>query len=501
MTALVSLADGGSMLTQMEAKLASMDLKSPGLNSNVPSSPSARTFNTSATNRQSLAFDSSPSSLSPGSTNSVGNPSDVAATLAQQRAKLKAASNTAHSIPAPALASSCAGERGTWAGVSSLGQDTERGSSPTDMTVETRSSRPPSTDFSSPAFRSLRLDGDVASLDGLSPAMSDSWASIMNTPLLPMFLKPSSSAVNTNNATSHGQTVDLATTKLNDLYGAGNVPRLNGPEKFRRSSKGHMHDDTSGGSTAVNVTNNDVYGNDGDLISGHRASSQGSSGGRLRNGGGGGGSGSNWSGAQSPVLSNNSGRFGSSDDGSQRDGGCRTTSGACRCRHGRRQVQPRPRLSRPMRHADRAQHGTTGTAERDERNPFNIEHARHGESQRDGHIARGAAPRGADYCCWRRVRTAWPRARRWTRRYEWWSWMRRTGSDRRSFTGPQQNGSSAAGGNNGGGGGAKKDEEDFDPAVLNDVAGWLRSLRLHKYTPNFEGMSWKEMVLMDEQAL
>ena len=79
--------------------------------------------------------------------------------------------------------------------------------------------------------------------------------------------------------------------------------------------------------------------------------------------------------------------------------------------------------------------------------------------------------------------------------------MRRTGSDRRSFTGPQQNGSSAAGGNNGGGGGAKKDEEDFDPAVLNDVAGWLRSLRLHKYKPNFEGMSWKEMVLMDEQAL
>ena len=65
-----------------------------------------------------------------------------------------------------------------------------------------------------------------------------------------------------------------------------------------------------------------------------------------------------------------------------------------------------------------------------------------------------------------------------------------------------KSGSSAAGGgNNNGGGGAKKDEEDFDPAVLNDVAGWLRSLRLHKYTPNFEGMSWKEMVLMDEQAL
>ena len=49
--------------------------------------------------------------------------------------------------------------------------------------------------------------------------------------------------------------------------------------------------------------------------------------------------------------------------------------------------------------------------------------------------------------------------------------------------------------------GAKKDEEEFDLAVLNDVATWLRSLRLRKYTPNFEGMSWKKMALMDEQAL
>ena len=53
-------------------------------------------------------------------------------------------------------------------------------------------------------------------------------------------------------------------------------------------------------------------------------------------------------------------------------------------------------------------------------------------------------------------------------------------------------GSSSAAENNGSGG-AKKDEDDFDR--------WLRSLGLQKYTPNFEGMSWKEMALMDEQAL
>ena len=48
---------------------------------------------------------------------------------------------------------------------------------------------------------------------------------------------------------------------------------------------------------------------------------------------------------------------------------------------------------------------------------------------------------------------------------------------------------------------AKKDEEDVDPKVLEDVPAWLRSLRLHKYTPNFEGLHWKDMVMMDEAAL
>jgi hypothetical protein len=46
-----------------------------------------------------------------------------------------------------------------------------------------------------------------------------------------------------------------------------------------------------------------------------------------------------------------------------------------------------------------------------------------------------------------------------------------------------------------------KGEEDVDPNVLQDVPAWLRSLRLHKYTPNFEGMDWKDMVMMDEAAL
>ena len=33
------------------------------------------------------------------------------------------------------------------------------------------------------------------------------------------------------------------------------------------------------------------------------------------------------------------------------------------------------------------------------------------------------------------------------------------------------------------------------------MAGWLRTLRLHKHMPNFEGMMGKGMVTMNEQAL
>ena len=88
-------------------------------------------------------------------------------------------------------------------------------------------------------------------------------------------------------------------------FRASTVPRSSvGARQHQRSS------------TTVNngATNSGMYGDDGDLISGHcvpSASSRGGSGGSLRNGGGG-----NWSSAQTPALSNASGQFGGSDDGS-----------------------------------------------------------------------------------------------------------------------------------------------------------------------------------------
>lgn len=38
-------------------------------------------------------------------------------------------------------------------------------------------------------------------------------------------------------------------------------------------------------------------------------------------------------------------------------------------------------------------------------------------------------------------------------------------------------------------------------SLIGDIPAWLRSLRLHKYTPNFEGSNWKEMVMLDDAGL
>ncbi|KAK4698697.1 glycerophosphoryl diester phosphodiesterase, partial [Phenoliferia sp. Uapishka_3] len=44
-------------------------------------------------------------------------------------------------------------------------------------------------------------------------------------------------------------------------------------------------------------------------------------------------------------------------------------------------------------------------------------------------------------------------------------------------------------------------DEAIDLSLLGDVPAWLRSLRLHKYTPNFEHSHWKDMVMLDDAGL
>lgn len=48
---------------------------------------------------------------------------------------------------------------------------------------------------------------------------------------------------------------------------------------------------------------------------------------------------------------------------------------------------------------------------------------------------------------------------------------------------------------------ARRNDTAVDPELLDDVPAWLRTLRLHKYVPMFEGMTWREIVVLDEPAL
>lgn len=53
-----------------------------------------------------------------------------------------------------------------------------------------------------------------------------------------------------------------------------------------------------------------------------------------------------------------------------------------------------------------------------------------------------------------------------------------------------------------GGAGQQQQEEDVtDLKLLQDIPAWLRVLRLHKYTPNFEKMDWKDVVVMTDKDL
>ncbi|WVQ82498.1 hypothetical protein IAT38_004627 [Cryptococcus sp. DSM 104549] len=62
-------------------------------------------------------------------------------------------------------------------------------------------------------------------------------------------------------------------------------------------------------------------------------------------------------------------------------------------------------------------------------------------------------------------------------------------------------GQTAGGGGGAGGGAGVAGPDDVDLKVLDDVSGWLRVLRLHKYTSNFEKSNWKEMIQMNDQDL
>ena len=433
------------MQSQMEAKLASMSLKSPGLKSNLPASPTARNFSGSALGN---------SFLSPESANNTSG-SDPAATLAQQRAKLKA-SNAAHRISAPALSSQVGNDRNTWgSGSNQLGQVDERSSSPSAQEITIPSSnpasRPKSTDFSGLA-NALKSPRGEDTADQLSPMPGGSWASMVNTPLIPIF----------KDTRNPGQSLDAAAQKLNDWNAGGGaaVPLMSDPpKKFNRLSKGAPSNDDEG-------YQNPHGGNQRSVSGGLR-----NNGNTLNAFGGQAG----WGGARSPALSNTSGRY--SDDGSMNGlgmngfgigmgnpalAGLQNTGGfnmAALAAAGMAPVSPfnsmfnvsnlaamglSPEQMIAMQMAAAGQLGQLGQPGL---SPFGMGMGNQGMARGN----RGMGNRGGN---------AKPPGQR-----------------------------------------EKKDDEDVDPKLLDDIPGWLRSLRLHKYTPNFENMHWRDMVVMDEAQL
>jgi hypothetical protein len=415
----------GSMQSQMEAKLAS--IKSPGLKSGLPSSPTMRNF--SAGNRQSLALDNSSNFLSPESAANPGG-QDAAATLAQQRAKLKA-SNAAHRISAPVLASPGTDVRASWGPSTLLSQVTEQNAPVQEVVVGT--SRPKSTEFS----------GTVGSPRPMETE-NNSWASMVNTPLIPMFkdTRPPPSV----------QTVDPAAPKHWPRTDAvPGVPRMGDPTSRRRNNKLNGDNQNSG----------NVYDDNGNPI--NAGQNQGGAG--VRNAPGG------WSGTRSPALSNtSSNRFGNDDNNSNNGmNGLGMQMGG----FGMGLGSPTMGMGMPL-----------------PMSPFNMNMnmlSAMGISPEAQLLAAQMAASGFGQQNWLGMQ---PMSAGLNNRRNGPPSGRSPGLKSASSVGSRMDGNNTP-----------KAEEDVDPALLTDIPGWLRSLRLHKYTPNFEGSKWQDMVMMDEAAL
>jgi len=447
MTALLSPAMGGSMQNQMEAKLASM--KSPALKPGLPTSPTTRNF---SANRASLALDNSSNFLSP---ESAANPgSDAAATLAQQRAKLKA-SNAAHRISAPVLTT---GTLPAWTtGGSQLSQVSEQSAPAQEIVIN--ASRPKSTEFSGNL-------GSPRPGAGGAEGQTESWASMVNTPLMPMFQK------------GPPQNLDNAASKLNEWSKSTTpgVPRMGDPTIHRRTKHS--------GNEGNNGQANGMYDDSGNLIMPGANNVQQNQQGRGANGGmrntggnnGFGGTGG-WSGSRSPALSNtSSNRFGGNDEGGNLNGlnglGMQMGPG------GFNMSLPSPAMGM-----------MPGLAGMGPMNPIHMNMlSAMGISPETQLLAAQIAAGGFGQPGWLGMQppvSAGVNNRRGPQ----------------SGRSPGLRSASSTGSGSRIDGGTPKAEDDVDPALLNDVPAWLRSLRLHKYTPNFESTTWQEMVMMDEAQL
>ncbi|KXN82827.1 Protein VTS1 [Leucoagaricus sp. SymC.cos] len=452
MTALLSPAMG-SMQSQMEASLARM--KSPGLKSNMPASPTTRNF---GPNRQSLVLDNNTNYLSPDSAanntpGGGGGQSDAAATLAQQRAKLKASGNAIaahpHRISAPVLATGGTDIRASWGAASSLAQVVESSGGAQEIIIN----RPKSSDFS----------GTLPSphLGGVGGDGNESWASLVNTPAVPLFPK--------NNT----QSLDSASAKLNEWNknaagGAPGVPVMGDPTIHRRKP---VNDKSTGNDDSVNQHQHQHQSQHNDQR-GRNASGPGVG---MRNTSGG------WGNRGQAPGSNSSNPNPNNNDPNNAINGLGMQLGGLQLGMGS------PGMGMPV----------PALAGMPPMSPFNLNMlSAMGLSPEAQLLAAQMAASGYGHPGWmgmQAMSAGVNNNNNNSRRGPPSS--RSPGTRSATSLGPGTGGSNVTGGS------VKGSEEDFDPAILNDIPAWLRSLRLHKYTPNFEGMRWQDVVLLDEQQL
>jgi hypothetical protein len=442
------------MQNQMDAKLAS--IKSPGLKSGMPTSPSPSTRNFNAGNRQSLALDNSSNFLSPDSAANLNVPNDTpAAMLAQQRAKLKA-SNANHRISAPVLNSTGADIRASWSAASPLGQVSEQQQQlDTSQAQEVTVSRPKSTEFSG-SLVNARTE--------LAVPATDSWASMVSTPHTPMFGKKETRPI-VNEPISRNDW---------SVASAPGVPRMGDPTIHRRNPKPQQGDNVN-----TDGLHNNVYDDNGNPIGPQQ--NQGRN--NLRNV-----SGSGWSnaGGRNQGVNNNNNsipnRFGGNDDGGPANSNANSNANAAI--NGLAMQMNGFGLGSPTLGMGMPGLGMAPMS------PFNMLSMMNMSPEAQLLAAQMAAS-GFGQANWLGMQPLQSPGM-----------LGNVGGQRRGGSGGARSPAlKSASSSRADGQSTPRGDEDVDPALLNDIPAWLRSLRLHKYTPNFEGAKWQDMVMMDEAAL
>ena len=462
-----------SMADQMEAKLASLGLKSPSA-MKAPASPGNRGYRQSS---DAAGF------LSPNmaAMYSPGN-ADAASTLAAQRAKLKANRTSA---PGTLI-----GESRNYSG-GQLDQVQERGGSPNPQQQQQRTlsgdhSRPKSTDLSNNVGRSPRASGPLD--DQLSPiTATGNWSSMVNTPLVPMFGdndKAGTGEANVNLETAAAQLANLQLQQQQQQHLGGNGRVMVDPDvpRYRRKSNqntaaggygGHgsnMYDQSSPG-VSPNVGVQSGWGQSDNFGRGGLNAGSGVFGGNT------GANGSNQ--FNIPPMSPNALAGLQSPSGGLANplnlqmmnmmaamGGLNLNN-----MNGAQLLAMQQQL---------LQNQQTLSALAQQQQMQSQQQQQHGRNLRafgGGALSPGIGGQAAGRKS--------PRSG--------------TSPSGRSAALPGSTG--AAGAASGGSNAAGGEEEIADLATLNDVPAWLRQLRLHKYTPNFETSHWKEMVLMDDKQL